>query len=112
MNYLAHSSCNPATKPLGREVMSVQPRETAEKPGKRSDEQHKNPKSDIETSQAAKMRPIVDVATDKLDVPAEDLIPYGFYKANVSLGYIAPLADRPDGKLILVTTITPTPAGE
>jgi len=92
--------------------MSVQPRETAEKPGKRSDEQHKNPKSDIEISQAAKMRPIVDVARDKLDIPAEDLIPYGLYKAKVSLDYIASLADRPDGKLILVTAITPTPAGE
>jgi formate--tetrahydrofolate ligase len=92
--------------------MSVQPRETAEKPGKRSDEQHKNPKSDIEISQAAKMRPIVDVAADKLDIPAEDLIPYGHYKAKVSLDYIASLAERPDGKLILVTAITPTPAGE
>jgi formate--tetrahydrofolate ligase len=92
--------------------MSVQPRDDAKKPGKRSDEQHKNPKSDIEISQAAKMRPIVDVAADKLDIPAEDLIPYGHYKAKVSLDYIASLADRPDGKLILVTAITPTPAGE
>src|SRR5437868_4803438 len=92
--------------------MSVQPRETAEKPGKRSDEQHKNPKSDIEISQAAKMRPIVDVAADKLDIPAEDLIPYGHYKAKVSLDYIASLNERSDGKLILVTAITPTPAGE
>ena len=92
--------------------MSVQPRETAEKPGKRSDEQHKNPKSDIEISQAAEMRPIVDVAADKLDIPAEDLIPYGHYKAKVSLDYIASLAERRDGKLILVTAITPTPAGE
>jgi formate--tetrahydrofolate ligase len=104
-----------AIKPLdpGKKcVMSVQPREAAKKPGKRSDEQHKNPKSDIEISQAAKMRPIVDVARDKLDIPAEDLIPYGHYKAKVSLDYIASLADRPDGKLILVTAITPTPAGE
>ena len=92
--------------------MSVQPRETAEKPGKRSDEQHKNPKSDIEISQAAEMRPIVDVAADKLDIPAEDLIPYGHYKAKVSLDYIASLTERRDGKLILVTAITPTPAGE
>src|SRR5689334_23424919 len=92
--------------------MSVQPCENAKKPGKGSDEQHKNPKSDIEISQAAKMRPIVDVAADKLDIPAEDLIPYGHYKAKVSLDYIASLAERPDGKLILVTAITPTPAGE
>ena len=92
--------------------MSVQPRETAEKPGKRSDDQHKNPKSDIEISQAAHMRPILDVAKDKLGISAEDLIPYGHYKAKVSLDYIASLSGRPDGRLILVTAITPTPAGE
>jgi len=92
--------------------MSVQSREDAEKPGKRSHDQHKNPKSDIEISQAAKMRPILEVAADKLDIPAEDLIPYGHYKAKVALDYIASLAKRPDGKLILVTAITPTPAGE
>jgi formate--tetrahydrofolate ligase len=92
--------------------MSVQSREDAEKPGKGSHDQHKNPKSDIEISQAAKMRPIIEVAAEKLDIPAEDLIPYGHYKAKVSLDYIASLAKRPDGKLILVTAITPTPAGE
>jgi formate--tetrahydrofolate ligase len=92
--------------------MSVQSRRGAEKPGRRSDEQHKNPKSDIEISQAAKMRPILEVAADKLDIPAEDLIPYGHYKAKISLDYIASLAGRPNGKLILVTAITPTPAGE
>jgi formate--tetrahydrofolate ligase len=92
--------------------MSVQPRESAKKPGRRSDEQHKNPKSDIEISQAAKMRPIVDVAADKLGIPAEHLYPYGHYKAKVSLDYVASLAGRPNGKLILVTAITPTPAGE
>src|SRR5512135_2407674 len=87
--------------------MSVQP-----KAGKPSHNQHKNPKSDIEISQAAKMRPILEVAADKLGIPAEDLIPYGHYKAKISLDYIASLAGRPDGKLILVTAITPTPAGE
>jgi formate--tetrahydrofolate ligase len=92
--------------------MSVQPRDDAEKAGKISHDQHKNPKSDIEISQAARMRPIVEVAKDKLGIPAEDLIPYGHYKAKVSLDYIASLANRPDGKLILVTAITPTPAGE
>ena len=92
--------------------MSVQPRDDAEKAGKPSHDQHKNPKSDIEISQAAKMRPILEVAKDKLGIPAEDLIPYGHYKAKVSLDYIAGLANRPDGKLILVTAITPTPAGE
>ncbi|HWM31501.1 MAG TPA: formate--tetrahydrofolate ligase, partial [Methyloceanibacter sp.] len=58
------------------------------------------------------MRPIVKVATDRLGIPAEDLIPYGHYKAKVSLDYIASLKGKPDGKLILVTAITPTPAGE
>ena len=58
------------------------------------------------------MRPILELAADKLDIPAEDLIPFGHYKAKVALDYIASLAKRPDGKLILVTAITPTPAGE
>ena len=92
--------------------MSVPSREGAEKPGKRSHDQHKTPKSDIEISQAAEMRPILDLAADKLGIPAEDLIPYGHYKAKLALDYIASLAKRPDGKLILVTAITPTPAGE
>jgi formate--tetrahydrofolate ligase len=75
-------------------------------------EQHKKPKSDIEISQAAVMRPIVDVAADKLGLKSEDLIPYGHYKAKVSLDFIDTLKDKPDGKLILVTAITPTAAGE
>ncbi|MGK2921782.1 MAG: formate--tetrahydrofolate ligase [Methyloceanibacter sp.] len=77
-----------------------------------SNEQHKKPKSDIEISQAAVMRPILDVAKEKLGIEAEDLIPYGHYKAKVSLDYIESLKNKPDGKLILVTAITPTPAGE
>ena len=58
------------------------------------------------------MRPILDVAKDKLGIDAEDLVPYGHYKAKVSLDYIDSLEGKPDGKLILVTAITPTPAGE
>jgi len=58
------------------------------------------------------MRPILDVAADKLGIEAKDLIPYGHYKAKVSLDYIESLKDKPDGKLILVTAITPTAAGE
>jgi formate--tetrahydrofolate ligase len=77
-----------------------------------SSEQHRKPKTDIEISQAATMRPILDVAKDKLGIDAVDLIPYGHYKAKVSLDYIDSLKDKPDGKLILVTAITPTPAGE
>src|SRR3989337_4353403 len=89
--------CKLAASPEGQRVMSVQSRGDAEKPGRRSDEQHKNPKSDIEISQAAKMRPIVEVAADKLGIPAEHLYPYGHYKAKVSLDYVASLAGRPHG---------------
>ncbi|MGA3309452.1 MAG: formate--tetrahydrofolate ligase, partial [Xanthobacteraceae bacterium] len=74
--------------------------------------QHANPKSDIEIAQAARMRPIVDIAREKLGIAAENLEPYGHYKAKVSLDYIKRLQDRPNGKLILVSAITPTPAGE
>jgi formate--tetrahydrofolate ligase len=90
--------------------MSVQPREDAGQPGK-GDEQHRNPKSDIEISQAATMRPILEIA-EALNIPAESVLPFGHYKAKLALDYIASLKDRPDGKLILVTAITPTPAGE
>ncbi|WOJ88153.1 formate--tetrahydrofolate ligase [Methylocapsa polymorpha] len=68
--------------------------------------------SDIEIAQHAKMRRITDVALDKLGVADEYLDPYGHYMAKISLDYIDSLADRPDGKLILVTAISPTPAGE
>ena len=74
--------------------------------------QHFKPKSDIEIAQAARMRPIIDVARERLGIAAEDLEPYGHYKAKVSLDYIKGLQDRPNGKLILVSAITPTPAGE
>ena len=58
------------------------------------------------------MRPIADVAMDKLCIPANALEPYGHYKAKIGLDYVRTLVDKPDGKLILVTAITPTPAGE
>ena len=74
--------------------------------------QHAHPKTDIEIAQAARMRPIVDIAREKLGIAAENLEPYGHYKAKVSLDYIKRLQDRPNGKLILVSAITPTPAGE
>jgi len=77
-----------------------------------SHDQHANPKSDIEIAQAAKMRPITDVAKDKLGIDASKLEPYGHYKAKVSLDYLNGLKRRPGGKLILVTAMTPTPAGE
>jgi formate--tetrahydrofolate ligase len=78
----------------------------------KSEEQHKKPKSDIEISQAAKMRPVIEIAKERLGIPPESVLPYGHYKAKISLDYIDTLKKKPDGKLILVTAITPTPAGE
>src|ERR1700741_2393354 len=74
--------------------------------------QHQNPKSDIEIAQAAKPRRIVDVAKERLGSAPETLDPYGHYKAKVSMDYIKSLKGKKNGKLILVTAITPTPAGE
>src|SRR5689334_10226157 len=74
--------------------------------------QHQNPKSDIEISQSAKKRPILDIAKEKLGISAENLDPYGHYKAKVSMEYVKSLANKKNGKLILVTAISPTPAGE
>jgi formate--tetrahydrofolate ligase len=75
-------------------------------------DQHQNPRSDIEIAQASDMRPIIDVAREKLGIAAQDLIPYGHYKAKISLDYLKTIEKRPDGKLILVSAVTPTPAGE
>ena len=74
--------------------------------------QHTNPKSDIEIAQGAKMRPILRLAQERLGIATENLEPYGHYKAKVSMDYIKSLQNRPNGKLVLVTAITPTPAGE
>ncbi len=68
-------------------------------------------KSDIEIAQAAKLEKISSVAK-KLDIPEESLEPYGHYKAKISMDFIKSLESRKDGKLILVTAISPTPAGE
>jgi formate--tetrahydrofolate ligase len=68
-------------------------------------------KSDVEIAQEAKMSPIVDVAKE-LEIPAEELELYGNYKAKVSLKTWERIKNRPDAKLILVTAINPTPAGE
>jgi formate--tetrahydrofolate ligase len=68
-------------------------------------------KSDIEIARAATMKPIIEVAA-KVGIPAEALIPYGTTKAKVSFKHIDSLKDAKDGKLILVTAISPTPAGE
>ena len=68
--------------------------------------------SDIEIAQAAKMQRVAKIAQDRLGIADEHLEPYGHYKAKVSLAYLDTLKSRPDGKLILVTAISPTPAGE
>ncbi len=68
--------------------------------------------SDIEIAQAATLQRITRVAADKLGIGDEHLEPYGHYKAKISLDYVDSLKDKPDGKLILVTAISPTPAGE
>ncbi|MBV8495229.1 MAG: formate--tetrahydrofolate ligase, partial [Gammaproteobacteria bacterium] len=65
--------------------------------------------SNIEIAQRASMRPIVTLARERLGLPEESLESYGRYKAKVSLDYIAQLAGRPDGKLVLVTATSPTP---
>ena len=67
--------------------------------------------SDIEIAQQAPIKPIGEIA-DKIGIPDSALIPFGHTKAKVDLGYIKSLEGKPDGKLILVTAITPTPAGE
>lgn len=68
-------------------------------------------KTDIEIAQEAVLEPIVDVAA-RIGIPADDLELYGRYKAKLSDDYIKRMEDRPDGRLILVTAVNPTPAGE
>ena len=67
--------------------------------------------SDIEIARAARKKPITEIA-DRLGIPEEAVLPYGRDKAKVDRNFIAGLADRPRGKLVLVTAVTPTPAGE
>ena len=68
--------------------------------------------SDIEIAQAATLRPILALAHERLGIPEDQLEPYGRYKAKVSLAHLQNLPDRPDAKLVLVSGISPTPAGE
>jgi formate--tetrahydrofolate ligase len=67
--------------------------------------------SDIDIAQKAKMKPIGEIA-HKLGIPEEAMSAYGRYKAKISLDYVQSLATKKDGKLVLVTAISPTPAGE
>lgn len=68
-------------------------------------------KSDIEIAREATMQRITDVAA-RLDVPEGEVMQFGPWKGKISLDHIASVSNKPDGKLILVTAITPTPAGE
>src|SRR5256885_8197805 len=68
--------------------------------------------SDIEIAQAARLQRISAVARERLGIAEEHLEPYGHYKAKISLKYIDTLKSRKDGKLVLVTAMSPTPAGE
>jgi formate--tetrahydrofolate ligase len=68
--------------------------------------------SNIEIAQRASMLPIVELAQQRLGIPAAELEPYGHFKAKISLDYVARLNERPSGKLVLVTAVSPTPAGE
>ena len=68
-------------------------------------------RTDIEIARAARKQPIQEIGA-KLGIPSADLLPYGHDKAKISQDFIAGLQDRPSGKLILVTAINPTPAGE
>jgi formate--tetrahydrofolate ligase len=68
--------------------------------------------SDIEIAQKATLQRVTRIAKEKLRISDEHLEPYGHYKAKISLDYVDSLNDRPNGKLILVTAISPTPAGE
>ena len=68
-------------------------------------------KSDIEIARASSMKPIIEIAR-KIGIPQESVFNYGHYKAKISLDFIKTLEQKPNGKLILVTAMTPTPAGE
>jgi formate--tetrahydrofolate ligase len=68
--------------------------------------------SNIDIAQAARMRRINEVARERLGIPEEALEAFGKYKAKISLEYLAQANGKPDGKLVLVTAISPTPAGE
>ena len=69
-------------------------------------------RTDIEIAQAAVMRPIIDLARERLGIPASALEPHGHFKAKLDLIWLDSLSDRPDGVLVLVSAISPTPAGE
>jgi len=67
--------------------------------------------SDLEIAQAAELRPIIEIA-EKVGLEQKELVPYGWYKAKVQLDVLERLKNKPNGKYIDVTAITPTPLGE
>jgi len=75
-------------------------------------DQHSNPKTDIQIAQEAHMLPIAQVGHRRLGINLSDLLLYGHFKAKISLDYLNTLPPRPNAKLILVTAVTPTAAGE
>jgi formate--tetrahydrofolate ligase len=88
-----------------------EPAEPVKKRGDRRESSSVVVKSDIEVARDATMKPISEVAA-KVGIPDDALMPYGKTKAKISFDFINSLKGRPDGKLILVTAISPTPAGE
>ena len=66
-------------------------------------------KDDLAIARGVKLRKVVELAKERLGIDADDLEPYGHYKAKLSDALIARVQSRPDGKLILVTAISPTP---
>ena len=75
-------------------------------------EQHTRPISDIEIARQAQKKPIQEIAAERLGIDPSNLLPYGHDKAKISLDNIDSISDKPNGKLFLVTAISPTPAGE
>jgi len=69
-------------------------------------------KDDLAIARGVKLRKVVELAKERLGIDADDLEPYGHFKAKLSSQLIERVQSRPDGKLILVTAISPTPAGE
>ena len=68
--------------------------------------------TDLDIARRATLRRVTDLARERLGIGDEHLVPYGHHKAKIALPYLQSLDDRPDGKLILVTATSPTPAGE
>jgi formate--tetrahydrofolate ligase len=73
---------------------------------------NEDPNSDIAIARRAQLKPIVELAQARLGIAAEHVLPHGHHRAKLTLPFVASLAGRPEGKLVLVTAISPTPAGE